>query len=93
MRDPQTPGYVAATLLEDGATPPIDTVGNYIVGPTHTPDPATVEPADGLHGHIYEFVMESTDSAIYPGIARDKGMFGTPDPDNPARLIVTTSRP
>ena len=27
--------------------------------------------------------MESTDSKIYPGIAREQGTFGTPDPDDP----------
>src|SRR4029077_7531165 len=37
------------------------------------------------------FTMESTDSRIYPGIAREAGTFGTPDPTDPAKLIVTTS--
>jgi enterochelin esterase-like enzyme len=37
--------------------------------------------------------MSSTESTIYPGIARDAGTFGTPDPKDPANLIVTTSRP
>ena len=37
--------------------------------------------------------MKSTDSKIYPGIAREQGTFGTPDPDDPAKLIVTTSHP
>jgi enterochelin esterase-like enzyme len=37
--------------------------------------------------------MSSGDSKIYPGIARDPGTFGTPDPNDPAKLIVTTSRP
>jgi len=37
--------------------------------------------------------MNSADSKIYPGIARDPGTFGTPDPTDPAKLIVTTSRP
>src|SRR5205085_421535 len=44
-------------------------------------------------GAIYSFVMHSADSRIYPGIAREAGTFGTPDPTNPARLIVTTSHP
>ena len=35
IRDPQSPGYVSATMLVDGDVPPIDTTGNYIVGPTH----------------------------------------------------------
>jgi enterochelin esterase family protein len=36
--------------------------------------------------------MESTDSKIYPGIAREPAP-SAPDPDNPAKLIVTTSHP
>jgi enterochelin esterase-like enzyme len=42
---------------------------------------------------VIEFTMNSSDSKIYPGIARDAGTFGTPDPADPAKLIVTTSRP
>jgi enterochelin esterase-like enzyme len=37
------------------------------------------------------FDMQSTDSKIYPGIARQPNTFGTPDPADPAKLIVTTS--
>ena len=42
---------------------------------------------------VYNFTMESKDSKLYPGIARDAGTFGTPDPNDPAKLIVTTSHP
>src|SRR6202142_4616133 len=45
------------------------------------------------HGSVIEFTMSSADSKYYPGIARDKGTFGTPAPDNPAELVVTTSHP
>jgi enterochelin esterase-like enzyme len=44
-------------------------------------------------GTIIEFTMESTESKLYPGIARDAGTFGTADPNDPAKLIVTTSHP
>ena len=44
-------------------------------------------------GSVFDLVMESTDSNFYPGIAREKGTFGTPDPDNIAKLNVTTSHP
>jgi enterochelin esterase-like enzyme len=44
-------------------------------------------------GKVYEFTMSSADSKLYPGIARDANTFGTPDPANPAKLIVTTSHP
>jgi enterochelin esterase-like enzyme len=37
--------------------------------------------------------MSSADSKFYPGIMRDPGPLGTPDPQDPARLIVTTSHP
>jgi enterochelin esterase-like enzyme len=42
---------------------------------------------------VYNFTMSSADSKIYPGIARDAGTFGVPDPANPAKLDVTTSHP
>src|SRR5208282_2893951 len=34
-RDPNTAGYVAAKELPDGTIPPVDTDGNFIIGPTH----------------------------------------------------------
>ena len=37
--------------------------------------------------------MDSKDSKIYPGIAREPNTFGTANPANPAKLIVTTSHP
>ena len=37
--------------------------------------------------------MNSSDSKFYPGIAREPGTFGTPDPTNPAKLVVATSHP
>ena len=49
---------------------------------------------DGVpQGTIYNFTMSSADSKIYPGVAREAGTFGTPDPSDPAKLIVTTSHP
>jgi len=92
-RDPHTPGYVTATELPDGTLPPPDVDGNFIVGPTHVPAPET-QPTEGVPaGTVCNLTMNSTDSKIYPGIARDPGTFGTPDPNDPAKLIVTTSHP
>jgi enterochelin esterase family protein len=92
-RDPHTPGYVTATELPDGTLPPPDVDGNFIIGPTHVPAPET-QPTEGVPaGTVCNLTMSSTDSTIYPGIARDPGTFGTPDPSDPAKLIVTTSRP
>jgi len=42
---------------------------------------------------VVEFTMTSEDSKLYPGIVRDPGTFGMPDPNDPAKLIVTTSHP
>jgi enterochelin esterase family protein len=91
-RDPNTPGYVTARELPDGASPPANADGNFILGPTHVAAAEMIP--DGVpKGTVIEFTMSSSDSKIYPGIARDANTFGTPDPANPAKLIVTTSHP
>ena len=92
-RDPNTAGYVTARELPDGTNPPVDADGNFILGPTHGVAP-DVSARDGIpKGSVIEFTMNSSDSKIYPGIARDAGTFGTPDPSDPAKLVVTTSHP
>ena len=90
-RDPHAAGFVTATELPDGAVPSPKAEGNFIIGPTHKPAPELT--AAPLAGTVYEFTMSSADSQFYPGIAREPGTFGTPDPANPAKLIVTTSHP
>jgi enterochelin esterase-like enzyme len=90
-RDPHSPGFVEKKELPDGAVPPVNVDGNFLIGPTHSPAPETLN--RDLDGTVYTFTMSSADSRIYPGIARDAGTFGTPDPNDPARLIVTTSHP
>jgi enterochelin esterase-like enzyme len=93
VRDPHTAGYVAARELSDGANAPVDADGNFILGPTH-PRAAEMSVQEGVpQGTVFEFTMHSADSRFYPGIARDAGTFGTPDPANPQKLIVTTSHP
>jgi enterochelin esterase family protein len=92
-RDPFTPGFVTAKELPDGTVPPVDVDGNFIIGPTHPPAPETVVNPNLPQGAVYNFTMKSADSKMYPGIARDPGTFGTPDPNDPANLIVTTSHP
>lgn len=91
IRDPHTPGFVEAKELPDGTVPPADAAGNFIIGPTHFPAPEMT--TNALLGTVIEFTMRSTDSKIYPGIARAAGTFGTPDTNDPAKLIVTTSHP
>ena len=92
-RDPHTPGYVVAKELPDGAIPPADVDGNFIVGPTYVVPDERVRGSTISQGTVIEFTMKSSDSKIYPGIARDANTFGTPDPANPAKLIVTMSHP
>ena len=92
-RDPNTPGYVKATHLPDGAIPPADAYGNFVIGPTYTPAPEMTAQPGVPQGTIHNFEMSSADSKIYPGIRREQGTFGTPDPNNPAKLDVTTSAP
>ncbi|WP_158788555.1 esterase family protein [Granulicella sp. L46] len=92
-RDPHTPGYVSATELPDDTLPAPTVDGNFIVGPTHTPAPESMVHPGVPQGTLTDITMSSADSKYYPGIARDAGTFGTPDPANPASLIVTTSRP
>jgi iron(III)-enterobactin esterase len=92
-RDPRTPGYVQATELPDGAVPSAEANGNFIIGATHDTAREMRVRTDVPRGAVHTFTMSSADSKLYPGIARDSGTFGTPDPKDPASLIVTTSRP
>jgi enterochelin esterase-like enzyme len=91
VRDPHTPGYVQAKELPDGVDPPANADGNFIIGPTHNADPELSVSETTLQGTVVEFTMKSSDSKIFPGIARDANTFGTPDPADPAKLNVTTS--
>lgn len=77
-------------MLPDGTVPPATVDGNFILGPTHPPAAAA---SDVPHGTVTELILNSVDSKYYPGIVRDPSTFGTPDPSDPAKLIVTTSHP
>jgi enterochelin esterase-like enzyme len=92
-RDPHTPGYVTATELADGANAPAKGDGNFILGPTHNPAPEMTAPEGVAQGAVFNFDMESADSKIYPGIAREANTFGKADPTDPAKMVVTTSHP
>src|SRR4051812_32496892 len=92
-RDPHTPGYVQAKELPDGTVPSPKADGNFILGPTHTAALEMAAVPATPNGTVVEFTMSSTDSKFYPGILRDPGPLGTPDPQDPAKLIVTTSHP
>ncbi|MFN3323469.1 MAG: alpha/beta hydrolase [Bryobacteraceae bacterium] len=91
-RDPYTPGYVKATELPDGAIPSPTEDGNFIIGPTHNPAPEMSVKEGVPQGKVYEFTMDSKDSKIYPGIAREPNTFPRVDPNDPTKLIIQ-SRP
>ncbi len=92
-RDPHTPGFVEAKELPNGKNAPVDSEGNFIIGAEHPPAPE-IKTKEGVpQGQIFTLKMKSTDSKIYPGIAREPNTFGTPDPNDPAKLVVTTSHP
>src|ERR1700686_4761891 len=90
-RDPNTPGYVTAKELPDGSNAPANADGNFILGPTHPPAPESSAQPAAPQGTVIEFTMSSADGKRYPGIARDPGTYGTPDPTDPAKLLVPTS--
>ena len=90
-RDARTPGYATATSateLAEGGAPPVTATGNFILGPTHPAAPEMTDQVGVPHGVVHTFVMDSTASSIYPGIARVPGTRPTIDPSDPARRIV-----
>lgn len=87
-RDPHTPGYVKAKEMPDGQNAPPKQDGNFIIGPTYKPAPETQKQEGVPQGEIFQFTMESKDSKIYPGIAREPGTFAQPDPADPNKVIV-----
>lgn len=50
--------------------PSPDVDGDFIIGPDYTNAPELTVNADVPHGTLHEFTMESTNSRIYPGIAK-----------------------
>ncbi len=93
VRDPLNPAYVSAKELPDSTIPPPTLDGNFILGPTHSPAAAMTPASSVPRGTVSTFTLSSSESKLYPGIGRDPGTFGTPDPADPAKLIVTTSHP
>jgi enterochelin esterase-like enzyme len=90
-RSPDAPGAPKFVRLDGqrGVNPPVDAVGNFVIGPDYV-RPAEFDVVAGVpQGKVTQFTMNSKDSKFFnPGIARD--VFGTPDPDNPKTLIVET---
>ena len=91
-RDPHTPGYVEAKdLAEAPFRRSMPTETSSLVQRTSAPE--TTEHKGVPQGTIFNLTMKSSDSKIYPGIARDADTSGTPDPADPTKLVVTTSHP
>ena len=93
-RDPNTPGYVEGDALARRAGPR----GRRVRQLHHRADAQAGARDDGCRPACRRAPFttsrwNSTDSKIYPGIRREQGTFGTPDPKNPAKLDVTTSAP
>ena len=65
-RDPNTPGYVKAKELADGAIPSAKEDGNFILGPTHNPAPEMSVKEGVPQGQVFEFTIESKDSRSIP---------------------------
>src|SRR5262249_43436939 len=84
---------VQAKELPDGAVAPTNQDGNFILGPSHADAPESSAHEGVPTGTIYEFTMLSSESKFYPGIVREPDILGTPDPHDPAKMIVTTSHP
>jgi Enterochelin esterase and related enzymes len=74
---------------QPGVNPPVDAVGNFVIGP-HYIRPPEFDVVEGVpQGKVTQFTMSSKDSRYYnPGIARKE--FGKIDPHNPKTLIVET---
>jgi len=89
-RDPKTPGYVKAKELPDGTIPSPKDDGNFIIGPTHNAAPEMAAKEGVPKGDVFEFTMDSKDSKIYPGIAREPNTFAVLDPADPKKVIVNS---
>ena len=90
IRDPNAPGYVKAKELPDGTIPSAKEDGNFIIGPTHNAAPEMAAKESVPKGDVFEFTMESKDSKIYPGIAREPNTFAVLDPADPNKVIVNS---
>ena len=85
---PDAPSFIR---LDDksGVNPPVDALGNYVIGPDYKPAPERKASKDVPKGKVTQFTIDSkTTKLLNPGIARK--VFGKVDPRNPKTLIVET---
>lgn len=69
-RGPQGPPLLPTPALTGRPTPTAD--GNFVIGSPYEPAPEVTAKTGVPTGTVHEFTMESTDSKIYPGIARNQ---------------------
>jgi hypothetical protein len=69
-RGPQGPPLLPTPALTAPPTPDQD--GDFVIGPPYTPAPELTVKAGVPKGTIHEFTMDSKDSKIYSGIARNQ---------------------
>jgi enterochelin esterase family protein len=82
------PHWVVVGASARGMSAPADQNGDFLIGPDYRPAPELSVVPGRPAGTVRQFILESKDSRIYPGIARDE--FGTLDPANARTLIVKT---
>jgi enterochelin esterase family protein len=91
VRSFDAPGAPKFIRLDDkpGVNPPVDAVGNFLIGPDYRPAPEHRIPKDSPRGKVSQFTIDSKNTKLLnPGIARK--VFGQVDPKNPKTLIVET---
>jgi enterochelin esterase-like enzyme len=84
------PGAPPFTALKTGENPPLDAVGNFVIGPEYVPA-SERKSVDGVpHGRIKQFEIDSKETKLLnPGIAREESSRRV-DPNNPKTLKVET---
>ena len=91
VRSFDAPGAPKFIRLDDkpGVNPPVDAVGNFLIGPDYRPAPEHRIPKDSPRGKVSQFTIDSKNTKLLnPGIARK--VFGQVDPKNPKTLMVET---
>ena len=83
------PGAPPFKVLKDGENPPLDAIGNFVVGPKYVRAPERKKVDGVAEGTVKQFVIDSKETKLFnPGIARNE--FGKVDPNNPKTLVVET---
>jgi hypothetical protein len=75
-----------STEAAPGANPPPNVDGSFLIGPAYVQAPELSVIPGVPQGRVQQFSRESTNSRLYPGIARKA--FGIVDPNNTKTLIV-----